>query len=78
MDKTKDIFLFIASKEKLSIPYVFEQLGLGAFYGKVIDSIDEWEHRKRHRAVFSEDTTLEEPTTINWIVKRIEIELTRN
>lgn len=68
-----DIFLLIASKEQLSIPYVFEQSGFGACFGQTIGSLDEWQSKAGGKK--REEGALRNQAKASWAVKRLEVKV---
>jgi endonuclease G len=70
-EEATDIFLLIASRKELNIPYVFEQGGLEGAYGKVIDSPEEWEAKYRRHT--RGEVQLRARNRVHWAVKRIEV-----
>ena len=70
--ETTDIFLLIASRKELNIPYVFEQGGFEGAYGKLINSPEEWDKYRKH---MRGEVQLRARNRVHWAVKRIEVKL---
>ncbi|MEM9921980.1 MAG: hypothetical protein AAF990_28005, partial [Bacteroidota bacterium] len=73
--ETLDTFLLLASREKLHLPFLFQQRAFGRCFGQVVSSLDEWFARSGidERG----DVPIGGQQMVHWMVLRMEVCLRR-
>ncbi|MEM9919229.1 MAG: caspase family protein [Bacteroidota bacterium] len=74
-NETLDTFLLLASREKLHLPFLFQQRAFGHCFGQVVGSLDEWFARSGidERG----DVPIGGQQMVHWMVLRMEVCLRR-